>query len=71
MHSQLLCTWANSLPTPTDEKLDRVLMTTKWEFKYPLMSVRALDRGISYHTPLLLDTGNAAFTGTFDNSRWN
>jgi hypothetical protein len=28
-------TWVNSLPTPMFEKLDRVLMTTKWEFKYP------------------------------------
>jgi hypothetical protein len=26
-------TWANSLPKPTFEKLDRVLMTTEWEFK--------------------------------------
>jgi hypothetical protein len=56
-------TWVNSLPTPTYEKLNRVLMTTKWEFKYPLVSVHALDRGVSDHTPLLLDTGNAAFTG--------
>jgi hypothetical protein len=31
--------WANSLPTPTYEKLDRVLMTTEWEFKFPLVSV--------------------------------
>jgi hypothetical protein len=50
-------TWVNSLPTPTYEKLERVLMTTEWEFKYPLVSVRALDRGMSDHTPLLLDTG--------------
>jgi hypothetical protein len=38
-------------------------MTTEWEFKYPLVSVRALDRGISDHTPLLLDTDNPAFMG--------
>jgi hypothetical protein len=38
-------------------------MTTKWEFKYPLVSVRALERGVSDHTPLLLDTGDATFTG--------
>jgi hypothetical protein len=56
-------TWANSLPKPTFEKLDRVLMTTEWEFKYPLVSVRALERGLSDHTPLLLDTGIQAFTG--------
>ena len=56
-------TWANSLANPTYEKLDRVLMTTEWEFKYPLVSVHALDRGVSDHTPLLLDTGTLAFEG--------
>lgn len=56
-------TWANSLPTPTHEKLDRVLMTTECEFKFPLVSVQALDRGVSDHTPLLLDTGSSAFLG--------
>jgi hypothetical protein len=56
-------TWANSLPNPTFEKLDRVLMTTEWEFKYPLVSVRCLDRGISDHAPLLLDMGTPAFAG--------
>lgn len=56
-------TWANSLSSPTFEKLDRVLMSTEWESKYPLVSVHALDRGLSDHTPLLLDTGVQAFTG--------
>ena len=37
-------TWANSLPEPTYEKLDRVLMDSDWEIKYPLVSVRALER---------------------------
>jgi hypothetical protein len=35
---------ANSLPVPTYEKLDRVLMDTGWEDKYPMVSVRALER---------------------------
>jgi hypothetical protein len=35
-------TRANSLPDPTNEKLDRVLMNTDCEAKYPLVSVRAL-----------------------------
>ena len=56
-------TWANSLPDPTYEKLDRVLMTTEWEFKFPLVTVIALDRGVSDHTPLLLDTGDPSYTG--------
>src|SRR5438128_5030747 len=56
-------TWANSLPMITFEKLDRVLMTTEWEFKFLFVSVQALDRGMSDHTPLLLDTGTSAFSG--------
>ena len=47
----------------TYEKLDRVLMTTEWELKYPLITVHALDRGVSDHTPLLLETGDPAFQG--------
>ena len=56
-------TWANSLQNPTFEKLDRVLMTTEWEFKYPLVTVHALDRGVSDHTPLLLDIGEPSYRG--------
>jgi hypothetical protein len=56
-------TWANSLPNPTYEKLDRALMTTEWEFKYPFVTVHGLDRGVSDHTPLLLDTGMSAYKG--------
>jgi hypothetical protein len=54
-------TWAKSLPKPTFKKLDILLMTTEWEFKYPLVLVRALDRGISDHTPLILDTSRPVF----------
>jgi hypothetical protein len=32
-------TWANNLPDPTYEKLDRVLMDSDWEDKYPMVSV--------------------------------
>jgi hypothetical protein len=54
-------TWANSLPVPTYEKLDRVLMDANWESKFPLVSVRALKRieGFSDHAPILLTTGNS------------
>ena len=55
-------TWANSLTDPTYEKLDRVLVTTEWELKYPLVTVHALDRGLSDHTPLLLETDDLAFS---------
>ena len=52
-------TWANSLPEPTYEKLDRVLMDSNWESKYPLVSVRVLERieALSDHAPILLTTG--------------
>jgi hypothetical protein len=49
-------TWANNLTSPTFEKLDCVLITTKWE-ENPLSIVRALTRDISDHIPLLLNTG--------------
>ena len=51
------------LSDPTYKKLDRVLMTTEWELKYPLVTVHALDRGVSNHAPLLLETGDPAFSG--------
>jgi response regulator RpfG family c-di-GMP phosphodiesterase len=52
-------TWANSLPDPTYEKLDRVLMDTDWEDKFPLVTVRALEHieRLSDHAPILLSTG--------------
>jgi hypothetical protein len=53
-------TWSNNLVPPTFEKLDRVLMSTEWEWKYPRVIVQALDRGKSDHNPLLLNTGTKA-----------
>jgi hypothetical protein len=52
-------TWANSMSDPTFEKLDRVLMDANWESKFPMVSVRALERiqGFSDHAPILLTTG--------------
>jgi hypothetical protein len=57
-------TWANSLPNPTFEKLDRILMSTEREKNFSLANVMALYRDISYHTPLLLDTGGAPSSGS-------
>jgi hypothetical protein len=51
-------TWANSRRVSTDEKLDRVLVSTEWEQHFPLATVEALNRDISDHTPLLLSTGD-------------
>jgi hypothetical protein len=48
-------TWANNLVPPTFEKIDRVLMSPDWELKFPNVTVQALDRFRSDHTPLLLN----------------
>jgi exonuclease III len=53
-------TWANRRETPTYEKLDIFLASVEWEQKFPLVSVRALTRSGSDHTPLLLDSGDQA-----------
>jgi exonuclease III len=52
-------TWTNTLPNPTYEKIDRIMMSIEWEQNIPLANVIALFRNISDHTPLLLDTGRA------------
>lgn len=52
-------TWAGPGDDPTYEKLDRVLVSTEWEGKYPLSSVKVKDRNISDHAPLVLNTGSS------------
>lgn len=56
-------TWTNSLDNPTFEKLDRVLMSTDWEYKFPLVTVNALERSLSDHTHLLLNTRTTSYRG--------
>jgi endonuclease/exonuclease/phosphatase family metal-dependent hydrolase len=56
-------TWANSNKVPTYEKLDRVLASTEWEQEFPRVTVDALNREISDHTPLLLNTGDKVNVG--------
>ena len=56
-------TWSNRRETPTFEKLDRVLASTTWEQKFPLVTVRALSRTGSDHTPILIDSGVKAHLG--------
>ena len=60
-------TWANRRDTPTFEKLDRILASVEWEQKFRLVSVHALPRTRSDHTPLLLDSGNHAHIGNKPN----
>jgi hypothetical protein len=56
-------TWASRREIPTYEKLDRVLTNVEWEQKFPLVTVCALTRTGSDHTPLLIDFGEAAHIG--------
>jgi endonuclease/exonuclease/phosphatase family metal-dependent hydrolase len=49
--------WASRRSNPTYEKLYRVLASVEWEQKIPLVSVRALTRSVSDHTPFLIDAG--------------
>jgi hypothetical protein len=43
-------TWANSLEDPTYEKLDKILMSTEWEQKFPLSTVVAGEGHIGPYT---------------------
>ena len=43
----------------TFENLDRELVSTELEDIYPLSMVKAWDRNISDHTPLVLNTGSS------------
>jgi hypothetical protein len=56
-------TWANRRETPTFEKLDRFLASVEWKNKFTLVTVRALTRSRSDHTPLLIDSGEQAHLG--------
>ena len=51
-------TWVNNLQNQTFEKLDKILVCTDFESKYPVSSVRALSREISNHTPLFYSTNS-------------
>jgi hypothetical protein len=49
-------TWSNNQSVPTLEKLDRFLMSDTWESLFPLTTVHKLNREVSDHNPLILDT---------------
>ena len=55
-------TWANHQRNQTFKKLDRILVCTDFESKFPHTTVHALNREISDHTPLLMNTGNSSVT---------
>jgi endonuclease/exonuclease/phosphatase family metal-dependent hydrolase len=50
-------TWTNNQSNPIMSNIDRVLVTTEWELKYPTCTLTSLTRIGSDHNPILLDTG--------------
>lgn len=56
-------TWASRRQVLTYEKLDRVLSSIGWEQKFPLVSIHALARSGSDHTPLIIDSEDQAHLG--------
>ena len=52
-------TCAGPRDNPLFEKLDRVLVSTDWEDKFPLSTVESRDGNISDHTLLILNTGSS------------
>jgi hypothetical protein len=52
-----LYTWSNNQRCPVMAKLDRVLVSVDWENKNPLAKVTVLPKGVSDHSPVLIDFG--------------
>jgi endonuclease/exonuclease/phosphatase family metal-dependent hydrolase len=50
-------TWTNKQETLIQSNLDRVIVSTNWETKFPLSSLTTLTRIRSDHCPLMLDVG--------------
>lgn len=44
-------------------EIGRVLTSVEWEQKFPLVMVRAIQRGLFDHTPLIVDSGDAVHLG--------
>jgi exonuclease III len=55
-------TWTNKQVDPTQSNLDRVIVSTDWETKFPLSNLTTLTRIGSDHCTLMLDTGEGAGT---------
>lgn len=52
-------TWTNKQMSPILSNLDRILVSTEWENKFPLSTLTSLTRIGSDHSPLALDTWGA------------
>jgi hypothetical protein len=53
-------TWSNKQSDPVMVNLDRVLVSTEWETKYPLCFAWSKTRVGSDHCPIILDTGEGS-----------
>ncbi len=60
-----LYTWSNMQVNPTLAKLDRFLISTEWDFWFPISNVTALPRITLDHSPLLLKTNRKPLVRTF------
>lgn len=49
--------WTNKQSCPVMVELDRILVTTDWESKFPLCTAHNIIRVGSDHSPLVLDSG--------------
>jgi hypothetical protein len=56
-------TWTNNQERPIMATLDRVLVTTHWDAKYPLFMTKILPRGVSDHNPVMITFGEKAGCG--------
>jgi hypothetical protein len=56
--SGLKYSWTNKQKHPTMETLDRILVTTEWETKFPLCFAWSKTRVGSDHWPIFLDSGD-------------
>ena len=50
-------TWTNKQDIPIQSNIDRVLVSTEWEEKFPLATLTSLTRLGSDHNPLVLSLG--------------
>lgn len=56
-------TWSNNQENLIHARIDRVFATTEWDAAYPLARVKAIGKGNSDDTPLLLNTGDNIHSG--------
>jgi endonuclease/exonuclease/phosphatase family metal-dependent hydrolase len=56
-------TWANNHKNLVQSNIDRIMVSTEWETKYPMCQLTSLTRIGSDHNPLLLDIGGGERIG--------